>query len=241
VEHIETTKRFNNNEQVITFVDYDGVKLELVASEDAENRKINAWKNGPIPVDYAIRGLHSVTLSLEEYEKTSSLLTGEMGFSKMVDEDNRVRFQIKDRIKEAILNDLKVEKDQNFMDSTPSIVDVIVLPYSHNGTSGPGTVHHVAWQTPTNESQLEMRTRITKVGLNTTPIIDRNYFNSVYFREPGGVLFEIATNTPGFLLDQKPEELGQKLILPKWLEYKRIYIEKTLPSITLPSNQNANA
>jgi glyoxalase family protein len=157
-----------------------------------------------------------------------------MGFSKIADEGNRVRFQIKDRFKETLLNSFKIEKDQNSMYSTPSVVDIIVLPYSHSGTSGPGTVHHVAWQTPTDESQLEMRNRIIKVGLNTTPIIDRNYFNSVYFREPGGVLFEIATNTPGFLVDQKPDELGQKLILPKWLEYKRIYIEKTLPSIKLP-------
>ncbi len=241
VGYIEPIKRFDNNEQVITFVDHDGVKLELVASKEAEHRKINAWKNGPIPVDYAIRGLHSVTLSLEVYEKTSSLLTDEMGFSKISDEGNRVRFQIKDRFKETLLNNFKMEKDQNSMHSTPSIVDIIVLPYSHRGTSGPGTVHHVAWQTPTDESQIEMRNRIIKVGLNATPIIDRNYFNSVYFREPGDILFEIATNTPGFLVDQKPEELGQKLILPKWLEYKRIYIEKTLPPIKLPSNENANA
>jgi glyoxalase family protein len=122
------------------------------------------------------------------------------------------------------------------MHSTTTIDDLLVLPYMHRGTSGPVTVHHVAWQTPSDESQIEMRTRIIKVGLNTTPVIDRNYFNSVYFREPGGALFEIATNTPGFLVDQKPEELGQKLVLPKWLEPRRIYIEKTLPSIKLPSN-----
>ncbi len=240
IYHRGPIKRFDN-EQIITFVDYDGLKLELVASKESENRKINAWKNGPIPIDYAIRGLHSITLSLEEYEKTSSLLIDEMGFSKLVGEGNRFRFQIKDKFKETLLNNFDIEKDQNSINSSPSIVDIIILPYSHRGTSGPGTVDHVAWRTPTNESQYGLRNRLNKVGLNTTPIIDRIYFNSVYFREPGGVLFEISTDTPGFLVDQEPEELGQKLILPKLLEHRRVYIEKSLHPLKLPSNENANA
>jgi len=201
-----------------------------VASKEAENRKINAWKGGFIPIDYAIRGLHSVTLSLEGYEKTVSLLTHKLGFSKVVNEGNRVRFQIGDNFGR--------EKAQTPVNSAPSIVDIICLPYSHRETSGPGTIHHVAWRTPTNENQAEIRNRIVKDGLNVTPVIDRVYFNSIYFREPGDVLFEIATDTPGFLVDQESAELGNKLVLPKWLEPKRIYLEKTLPSLKIPSNGN---
>jgi len=229
ISHRGPTKRFNS-EQIITFVDHDGVKLELVASKEAENRKINAWNGGPISIEHAVRGLHSITLTLEGYEKTVSLLTDILGFSKIVNEDNRVRFQIDDTV--------RGEKVQTTVNSAPSIVDIICHPYSHRGTSGPGTVHHVAWRTPTNENQAEIRNRIVKFGLNVTPIIDRVYFNSIYFREPGDVLFEIATDTPGFLVDQESAELGNKLVLPKWLEPKRIYLEKTLPSLKIPSNEN---
>lgn len=229
ISHRGPVKRFNS-EQIITFVDHDGLKLELVASKEAENRKINAWKGGSIPIDHAIRGLHSITLTLEGYEKTVSLLTDTLGFSKIVNEDNRVRFQIKDNIGN--------EKDQTLANAAPSIVDIICLPYSHRGTSGPGTVHHVAWRTATNENQAEIRNRIVKFGLDVTPVIDRVYFNSIYFREPGDVLFEIATDTPGFLVDQESAELGNKLVLPKWLEPKRIYLQKTLPRLMIPSNEN---
>jgi glyoxalase family protein len=231
VEHSEPTSRFDNNEQVITFYDTDGLKLELVANEEAENRKINAWKNGPVPADYAIRGFYSVTLSLEGYDRTASLLTNEMGFSRIAHEEDRFRFQVKDKHIESSLKDIDSKEDQKPMHSTSSIVDIVCLPYTQPGTIGAGTVHHVAWRTPTDESQLEMRKKITRARLSATPVIDRLYFHSVYFREPGGVLFEIATDPPGFLIDQKPEDLGQKLVLPKWLEPKRGYIEKTLPSV----------
>ncbi|MFI5407233.1 MAG: hypothetical protein ACHQ1D_12080, partial [Nitrososphaerales archaeon] len=97
ISHIGPTKRFNS-EQIVTFVDHDGLKLELVASKDAENRKINAWKGGSIPIDHAIRGLHSITLSLEGYEKTVSLLTPTLGFSRTVNEGNRFRFQINENV-----------------------------------------------------------------------------------------------------------------------------------------------
>ena len=107
------------------------------------------------------------------------------------------------------------------------------LPYAQPGTMGVGTVHHVAWRTPTDESQLEMRKKIIRTRLNATPVIDRLYFHSVYFREPDGILFEIATDPPGFLIDQKLEDLGQKLVLPKWLEPRREYLEKALPSINI--------
>jgi glyoxalase family protein len=99
---------------------------------------------------------------------------------------------------------------------------------------GVGTVHHIAWRTPTDESQINMRKKIVSTGLDATPIIDRRYFHSVYFREPGGILFEIATDPPGFMVDQKEEDLGQKLLLPGWLEPDRRHLEKVLPRINIP-------
>ncbi len=244
VEHSEPKKRFNNNEQVITFYDREGLKLELVANQETENRKINAWKNGPIPIDYAIRGFYSVTLSLDGYEETASRLTDEMGFSKIGHEGNRFRFQIKDNeFSKRSLNNLGGSNENQKLNSlslSSSIVDIVCLPYTLSGTMGAGTVHHVAWRTPTDESQLDMRRKIIKKRLNATPVTDRLYFHSVYFREPGGVLFEIATDNPGFMIDQKLEELGQKLVLPKWLEPRREYIEKTLPSIDISNTRRTN-
>jgi glyoxalase family protein len=102
---------------------------------------------------------------------------------------------------------------------------------------GVGTVHHVAWRTPTDKQQVVLRDRIVKAGLNATPVIDRTYFHSVYFREPGGVLFEIATNPPGFAIDEKVEELGTHLMLPQWLESVRKDLEKVLPPLHLPRKE----
>lgn len=176
-------------------------------------------------------------MSLEGYEESASLLTNGMGFSKIAHEGNRFRFQIKDKFTEESLNNLdsnnKEDQRLHSTSSSSSIVDIVCLPYTQPGTMGAGTVHHVAWRTPNDESQLEMRKRIIKTRLNATPVIDRLYFHSVYFREPGGILFEIATDPPGFLIDQKLQELGQKLVLPKWLEPRRQYLEKTLPSINI--------
>jgi glyoxalase family protein len=240
VEHSEPTRRFDNNEQIITFYDTDGLKLELVADKEAENRKTNAWKNCPIPADYAISRFYSVTLCLDEYDKTESLLTDEMGFSRIAHEGNRFRFQIKDKFKESSLKNFDSNEYERSVHSTSYIVDIVCLPYTQPGGIGAGSVHHVAWRTPTDEGQLEMRKKITRTGLNASHVIDRLYFHSVYFREPGVVLFEIATGPTGFLLDQKPEELGQKLVLHECLEPKRGYIEKTLPSIDVTNIGNIN-
>jgi glyoxalase family protein len=150
--------------------------------------------------------------------------------------------QINDKFNERSLNSLEGNEEGKKLNSTTSssIVDIVCLPYTQPGTMGAGTVHHVAWRTPTDESQLELRKKITRTRLNPTPVIDRLYFHSVYFREPGGVLFEIATDPPGFVIDQKPDELGQKLVLPKWLEPRREYIEKTLPLINISDTGERN-
>jgi glyoxalase family protein len=115
-----------------------------------------------------------------------------------------------------------------------NIGDVLCVPNAQYGMMGVGTVHHVAWRTPSDEQQKILRARIVKAALNATPVIDRIYFHSVYFREPGGVLFEIATNPPGFATDEKVEELGTHLMLPPWLESVRKDLEKVLPPVHLP-------
>ncbi len=118
-----------------------------------------------------------------------------------------------------------------------SIVDVLCVPYTQRAIIGIGSVHHVAWRTPTDEQQKVLRKNIVRAGLNATPVIDRFYFHSVYFREPGGVLFEIATNPPGFMIDEKAEELGTHLVLPPWLESMRKDLEKILPQVYLPKKE----
>jgi glyoxalase family protein len=229
------TKRFDDEEQVITLYDPDGMELELVAHKSAEERKDHIWKKGPIPEDYATRGFYSATLSLEGYERTAALLTENMGFSKTKNEGNRFRFEIED--KEKVIDDFYTNKQKRELDllKSSTTVDIVCLPYTQRSSMGVGTVHHIAWRTPTDESQIVMRKKIIQTGLDATPVIDRKYFHSVYFREPGGVLFEIATDPPGFMVDQKYEELGQKLLLPKWLEPERKYLEKVLPKVAAPS------
>ena len=111
------------------------------------------------------------------------------------------------------------------------------MPYTQRAIIGIGSVHHVAWRTPTDEQQKVLRKNIVRAGLNATPVIDRFYFHSVYFREPGGVLFEIATNPPGFMIDEKAEELGTHLVLPPWLESMRKDLEKILPQVHLPKKR----
>jgi glyoxalase family protein len=182
-------------------------------------------QNGPIPSKHAIRGFYSVTLAVEGYERTALVLTKQLGFQSTREEGSRFRY-------EMARND-NSNNDNN--EEPGSIVDVLCLPYSPPGYMGVGTVHHVAWRTSTDKQQINLRREIIKHGLNATPIIDRIYFHSVYFREPGGVLFEIATNPPGFAIDEKLEELGSRLMLPPWLEPDRRSLEKLLPKVNLPS------
>ena len=217
-------KRFEN-EQVITFYDPDGLELELVAHTSAEDRTANIWKEGPIPIEHAVRGFHSVTLSEEGYERTANVLTNELGFNRTRQDGERFRYEISIESSSSS----KQEKEEKLIGA--NIVDVLCLPYRWQATIGIGSVHHVAWRTPTDEQQKMLRKNIVKAGLNATPVIDRVYFHSVYFREPGGVLFEIATNPPGFTIDEKADELGTHLTLPPWLESMRNNLEKVLPPV----------
>ncbi|HET9357247.1 MAG TPA: ring-cleaving dioxygenase [Nitrososphaeraceae archaeon] len=211
-------------EQVISFNDPDGLELELVAHKSSMEREIKVWKEGPIPVEHAIRGFYSVTLSERGYEYTASVLTDELGFVPTHKDGSRFRYEIPSRAS-AGKEDI----------GGASIVDVMCLPYTQQANIGIGSVHHVAYRTPSDEQQQALRQSIVKAGLNATPVIDRFYFHSVYFQEPGGILFEIATNPPGFTIDEKAEELGSRLVLPPWLEPDRKSLEKILPKVDLSS------
>jgi glyoxalase family protein len=223
IEYRGPYKRFDD-EQVITLYDPDGLELELVAHKSAEDRTVNVWKEGPVPAKQAIRGFHSVTLSEEGYERTASVLTDELGFIPTHQDGSRFRYEIPN-------GDAAIPGEES---RGANIVDVLCLPYLQQAVVGIGSVHHVAWRTPTDEQQLVLRRNIVRAGLNATPVIDRFYFHSVYFREPGGVLFEIATNPPGFMIDEKLEDLGTHLVLPPWLESMRKDLEKILPRVQLP-------
>jgi glyoxalase family protein len=204
------TGRFD--ERVLSFSDPDGLRLELVQHDYADGRA--GWKEGPVPEKYRIRGFYSVTLTEETLDKTASLLLGTLGFRKLGEERSRVRFEVGDG-------------------GPGGFVDVVSSPDVARGFVSVGTVHHVAWRTGDDEQQKAWREEIVRKGFHVTPIIDRKYFHSIYFREPGGVLFEIATDNPGFTVDESKEELGTRLVLPAWLEPGRERIEKSLAKVQL--------
>jgi len=203
------TTRFDK--RVLAFADHDGLKLELV--EDGSDRR-KPWEDALVPEEKAIRGFYGVTLSEEGYERTAWLLKDIMGFESTEHENNRFRYEAR-------------------KSGSGGIVDVLCSPDAPRGYVNVGTVHHVAWRTSDDEQQREWRQEIVNVGLDVTPVIDRKYFHSIYFREPGGVLFEIATDPPGFTVDQSVAELGSRLVLPDWLEPMREKLEHVLPPVNV--------
>lgn len=211
VEIEEMGERFGA--QTLAFLDPDGLLLELVAG-DRDERK--PWERGPVPIEHAIRGFHSVTLTESGYEATADLLTDGMGFRAVAEERDRFRFAAGDGAPGAL-------------------VDLVVAPDAPPGLVAAGTVHHVAWRAAGDEEQRAWRRRLAERGLNVTPVLDRQYFRSIYYREPGGVLFEIATDPPGFTADEPPERLGCELKLPPWLERHRSRIEGVLPHLRWPA------
>jgi Lactoylglutathione lyase and related lyases len=200
-------------EPALTFSDPDGLQLELVSSADANPER--AWEQGPVPLEYGIRGFHHVTLSEEGYERTAALLTGSLGFQLVHSSGSQFRYSTSSG-------------------GPGSIVDVLCMPAGRVGRGGVGTVHHVAWRAKTDGQQMDWRSMLSEDGYNVTPVIDRKYFHSIYFREPGGVLLEIATDAPGFAVDEPAAELGTHLVLPEWLEPSRPKLQAILPKVELP-------
>jgi glyoxalase family protein len=205
-------RRFD--QEVLPFLDPDSLQLELVASPEAAG--IEPWLDGPVAPEHAIRGFYGATLWERNLGPSVDLLTGTMGFELEAQEGPRFRLRA----------------------SSPgpgAVVEVVHLPGGEAGWGGAGTVHHIAWRTPDDAQQLAWRQDLRARGLHVTPVMDRQYFHSIYYREPGGVLFEIATDPPGFLRDESPAELGSGLKLPPWLEPRRDEIEETLPELRLPA------
>ena len=213
VEAQASVTRFG--EQVLSFADPDGMKVEIVANRQ---EGLPAPAGGPVPEAYALRGFYGVTLSEEGYENTAKLLTDVMGFRAAGSEGNRFRYRAS-------------------AGGAASVVDLLCVPDARRGGTGAGVVHHVAFRTPDDEQQRAWRERIVRLGYNVSPVMDRTYFHSIYFREPGGVLFEVATDNPGFSADQDAAELGTTLMLPQWLEPQRSEIEEVVPPLRLPEWQ----
>lgn len=212
VEFGSVEERFG--ERALRVEDPDGLAIELVEQAGAAKRPF--WKDGPVQPHQAIRGFHSVTLTEEGYERTVALLSDVMGYKRSGEEQNRFRYT-------------------SGQDAPGAVVDVVCAPGLQAGRVAVGTVHHIAFRCESDEDQKNWRGRVAAAGMNVTPILDRQYFRSIYFREPGGVLFEIATDPPGFTADEKPEALGTSLKLPSWLEASRAYIEERLPRLHVPA------
>jgi glyoxalase family protein len=203
-------------ERVMALSDPDDLAIELIEQPIAPGR--GWWKQGPVPESYAIHGFHSVTLTVEGYERTAALLRDVMGFKSAGEAQSRFRFEAASG-------------------APGNTVDLICAPDSRPGRIAVGTVHHVAFRCASEAEQLTWRTRLTEAGMNVTPVMDREYFRSIYFREPGGVLFEIATDPPGFTADEPLEALGASLKLPPWLERRRRHIEDRLPRLRAPETR----
>jgi glyoxalase family protein len=211
----ELSLRFGD--EVLSFADPDGLALELVASPGDDRAP---WAGGPVPPEHGIRGFRAITVTVASAGATAALLTGPMGFEAVAATGPRSRFV-------------------SAHGAGAGTVDVLEAPRESGGLVSAGTVHHVAWRTPGDEEQLAWRAALIAAGREVTHVYDRRYFHSIYFREPGGVLFEIATDPPGFTLDEPVAELGARLALPPWLEELRAAIEAHLPAITLPAARAA--
>jgi glyoxalase family protein len=200
------------DEQVLSFRDPDGIQLELVISDSSTSQ---VWDEGPVPAHVAIQGFYGATLAVKNYKNTAGLLTEKFGFEFQQESGNRYRYI-------------------NRNSEIGSIVDLLELPAGNEGRIGAGTVHHIAWRVPDDPQQLKIQNELIDSGYQVSPVKDRNYFHSIYFREPEHILFEIATDSPGFLIDESPDDLGKNLKLPEWYGAKRSEIEESLPSIKSP-------
>ena len=192
------------------FSDPDGMVLELV--EHAETQPVAAPRYADVPPEYAIQGFYGATLMVNSLAPTEELL-GVMGYRKADAEGDRTRYAPEG----AALG---------------RFLDVIVDKAARPGRMGAGTVHHIAFRTTDDQAQLDWRQELSRYA-SVTPVQDRTYFESIYFREPGGVLFEIATDAPGFLIDEPAESLGEALRIPAWFEPQRAMIEARIQPITL--------
>lgn len=211
VEHSETETRFG--ETTLPFTDPHGLRLALVETDDP--REFVPWEEGPVPPEHQLRGMHSARLWERNLAATESVLTKQLGFALIGTEDGWHRYGVEGG-------------------GSGKMVEIKELPTERRGSWGTGSVHHIAWRVRDADEEMSVRTTLERAGLRPTPPIDRFWFQSVYFKEPGGVLFELATDGPGFHRDEDMERLGEQLILPPWYESQRALIEAALPPLTMP-------
>jgi glyoxalase family protein len=203
----ETPLRFGEESLVVT--DPSGLAIELVAT--GRDGRV-AWTGKGVPLEAGIRGLHSVTLQSQAPRLTRRLMGGLLGFRQVDESGSRVRMAIGDQ-------------------EAGKLVDILDSPHAPPARNGLGTVHHVAFAISSEEEQLRLRAELIRQGLDVTEVLDRSYFRSIYFREPGGILFELATTRPGFTVDEELASLGCGLQLPPWEEENRPAIEAALPAV----------
>ncbi len=201
------------NEQVLSFEDPDGLLIELVADQSGDPRP--GWAGHDVPAEHAIRGFHSATIWFAKEEKSMPTLQETLGFKELGREGDRIRL-----IAEGGL--------------PGQIIDLI--PYEgERGLDGIGTVHHIAWRAEDDAHEMALLDSVHARGLRSSGFVDRQYFHSIYFREPGGVLYEVATDGPGFTIDEPVESLGHGLMLTPWHEPHRAAIRAALPALTTPA------
>jgi glyoxalase family protein len=213
VQHGATESRFG--ETTLPFKDPHGLQLALV--ETGDDRKFEPWENSPVSSEHQLRGMHAVRLWERQLAPTARVLTELMGFTLLGTEDGWQRYEVEGG-------------------GSGKLIEIKELPDERRGQWGTGSVHHVAWRVHDSDEQITLREMISSAGLRPTPQIDRFWFKSVYYREPGGVLFELATDGPGFDRDEDMDHLGEQLILPPWLETQRKEIESALPSLEMPGS-----
>lgn len=206
--------------RVLPFIDPHGMAVAL--TETGDSRASTPWEQSPVPVERQILGLHSVRMWQRELSLTADFLTGVMGFESIDDEDGWVGYALGGG-------------------GSGRYLELRETPQTGRGQWGVGGIHHVAWRVPDDATELAARERIANAHRRPTEVIDRFWFKSVYFLEPGGVLFELATDGPGFAVDEDPAALGGKLVLPPWLEDQRPQIEASLPTLVLPSPEKAGS
>ena len=203
-------------ERVLPFTDPHGLEVTLI--ETSDKREFAPWKDSPVAADKQIIGLHAVRLWERDIETTGKFLEQTLGFRSAGEEGGWHRYAIG-------------------AGGSGAHLDLRASPDTHRGQWGVGSVHHVAWRVPDEEAELEVRQRVAQAGRRPTEVIDRFWFKSVYFLEPGGVLFELATDGPGFTADEDMATLGESLVLPPWLEPARAEIEAGLPRLNYPPSR----
>jgi glyoxalase family protein len=199
--------------KVLPVIDPHGLRLSLTEGSAGSPRPFTPWEGSPVPAEHQVRGLHHGRLWERDEPSTVRFITTVLGFERLGTENGWTRYGFPDASGAV---DLREARD---------------VP---RGAWGVGSVHHLAWRVDDETHQLAVRAQIEDAGVGAPPVIDRFWFKSVYFREPGGVLFELATDGPGFAADEDPSHLGESLVLPPWLEASRAGIEEVLPPLRQP-------